>query len=256
MQKNCYQHHFIAQSILDKRWKFQPGSSNGMPVRSYRTKAVVRTPTQLAVKRLHPARMATLMSIEYWSVLEVSIRCRAVLPDVQICQQMCGFWKYLIWFKMICNCHRIREEKLQKYCSQRHFIAQSILDKRWKFQPDSSNGTPVQSNRTKAVAQTPPQLAANRLRAAQTATLKSNEWWSILEVINRCTDSAQEVSQAYNAHVLCNNFWKFFVFYLSQNWTGVCVTAFAQLDHTSVLFELSGWHFQRLSRVDWDPIWC
>ncbi len=75
--------------------------------------------------------------------------------------------KYIVWSKMIRNCHCIREEKLQKNCCQRHFVAQSILDKPWKFQPDSSNGTPIWSNRTKAVARTPTQLAANRLRTAR-----------------------------------------------------------------------------------------
>ncbi len=53
---------------------------------------------------------------------------------------------------MIRNCHRICEEKLQKNHCQRYFVAQLILDKRWKFQPDSSNGTPVQSDRTKAIS--------------------------------------------------------------------------------------------------------
>ncbi len=31
---------------------------------------------------------------------------------------------------MIRNCHHIHEEKLQKNHCQRHFVAQSILDKR------------------------------------------------------------------------------------------------------------------------------
>ncbi len=47
--------------------------------------------------------------------------------------------------------------------------------------------------------------AANRLHAAQTATLMSNECWSIRI---RCRDSAQEVSQAYNPSVLGINFQK------------------------------------------------
>ncbi len=155
---------------------------------------------------------------------------------------------YIIWPKMIRNCHHIREEKLQKNHCQRNFVAQSILDKRWKFQPDSSNDTSVQFDRTKAVAQTPTQVAANRLHAARMATSMSNECWSMLEG----RDSAQEVSQAYNASVLCNNFWKlvFFVFYLSQNWLGVRATALEWSDHTGVPFELSGWNFQRLSRID------
>ncbi len=55
-----------------------------------------------------------------------------------------------------------------------------------------------------------------------------------------CRDSAQEVSQAYNASVLRNNFWKlvFFIFYLSQNWIRVRATAFARSDRTGVPFEL------------------
>ncbi len=133
---------------------------------------------------------------------------------------------------MICHCHHIREEKLQKNHGQHHFVAQSILDKCWKFQPDSSNGTPVWFDRAKAVARTPTQLSANRLRAARMATLMSNACWSVLEVSIRCRDSANEVSQAYNVSVLCNNFWKlvFSVFHLFQNWVGVRATAFTQLD--------------------------
>ncbi len=38
--------------------------------------------------------------------------------------------KYIVWSKMIRNCHHIREEKLQKNRYQCHFVAQSILDKR------------------------------------------------------------------------------------------------------------------------------
>ncbi len=109
---------------------------------------------------------------------------------------------------MIRNCHHIREEKLQKNYCERQFVAQSILDKRWKFQLDSSNGTPLWSDCAKAVARTPTQLAANGLRAARMATLKSNECWSVLEVSIRCRNSAQEVSHAYNASVLRNNFRK------------------------------------------------
>ncbi len=114
------------------------------------------------------------------------------------------------------------KKNCKKNRRQCHFVAQSILDKCWKFQPDSSNGTPVWSDRTKAVARTPTQLAANRLHTARMATLKSNEYRSILEVSIRCKDSAQEISQVYNVSVLCNNFRKlvFFVFYLSQNWVG------------------------------------
>ncbi len=68
------------------------------------------------------------------------------------------FLKYIVWSKMIRNCHRIREEKLQKKRCQRHFVAQSILDERWKFQLDSSNGTPLWSDRAKAVVWTPTQF--------------------------------------------------------------------------------------------------
>ncbi len=46
---------------------------------------------------------------------------------------------------MIRSCHRIREEKFQKNHCQHHFVARSTLNKRWKFQPDSSNGMPVRS---------------------------------------------------------------------------------------------------------------
>ncbi len=109
-------------------------------------------------------------------------------------------WKYaklenhatncIVWSKMIRNCHYIREEKLQKNRCQRHFVAQSILDKHWKFQPDSSNGTPARSDHAKAVAWTLTQLAANRLRAARRVTLMSNECWSVLELSIRCRDSA------------------------------------------------------------------
>ncbi len=83
--------------------------------------------------------------------------------------------------------------KIAKNRCQCHFVAQSILDKPWKFQPDSSNGTPVQSDRAKAVARIPTQLATNRLRAARMAILISNECWSILEISIKCRDSAQEV---------------------------------------------------------------
>ncbi len=65
---------------------------------------------------------------------------------------------WMVWSKIIHNCHRIHEEKLQKNCCERHFVAQSILDEHLKFQHDSSNGTPVQSNRAKVVAQTPIQF--------------------------------------------------------------------------------------------------
>ncbi len=92
------------------------------------------------------------------------------------------YHNYIVWSKMIRNCHHICEEKLQENRGQRHFVAQSVLDNHWKFQPNSSNGTPVRSNCAKAVAQTPTQLAANRLPAAGMATLMSNECWSILEV--------------------------------------------------------------------------
>ncbi len=34
----------------------------------------------------------------------------------------------IVWSKMTRNCHCIREEKLQKNCCQRHFVAQSILE--------------------------------------------------------------------------------------------------------------------------------
>ncbi len=119
--------------------------------------------------------------------------------------------------KMIRNCHC--EEKLPKNCCQRHFVAQSILDKRQKFQPDSSNGTPIRSDHAKSVARAPTQLPANRLCATRMATLMSNKCWSVLKVSIRCRDSAQEVSQTYNASVLRNDYWKlvFFVFYLYQN---------------------------------------
>ncbi len=158
---------------------------------------------------------------------------------------------------MIRNCHRTCKQKLQKNRCQHHFVAQSILDKCWKFQPDSSNGTPVRFDCAKAVARTPTQLAANRLQAARMITLISNKCWSILEVSIRCRDSAQEVSQAYNASVLRNNFRKlvFFVFYLSQNWVGVRATAIAWSDRTSIPFELSSWNFQCLSRIDWATKW-
>ncbi len=81
----------------------------------------------------------------------------------------------------------------------------------------------------------------------------STECWSILELSIRCRGSAQEVAQAYNASVLSNNFRVrvFFVFYLSQNWVRVRATAFARSDGTGVPFELSGWNFQHLSRIDW-----
>ncbi len=128
--------------------------------------------------------------------------------------------------------------KIAKNHCQLHFVAQSILEKCWKFQPDSSNRTPVQSDRAKAVVRTSTQLAANRLRAAQTVTLMSNECWSILEITIRCRYSAQEVSQDHNTSVLRNNFWKlvFFAFYLFQNWLGVRATAFAQSDCTGMPF--------------------
>ncbi len=157
---------------------------------------------------------------------------------------------------MIHNCHRICKKKLQKNRC-RHFVAQFILDKRWKFQPNSSNSTPVRSDHAKAVAWTLTQLAANRLHTTQMATLMSNECWSVLEVSIRCRDSAQEVLQAYNAFLLRNNFRKlvFFVFYLSQNWVGVHTTAYARSDCTGVPFELLGWNFQRLSRIDWATEW-
>ncbi len=89
------------------------------------------------------------------------------------------------------------------------------------------------------------------------ATLMSNECWSVLEVSIRCRDNAQEVLQAYNASVLPNNFRKlvFFIFYLSQNWVGVRTTPFARSDCTGVPFELLGWNFQRLSRIDWATKW-
>ncbi len=101
---------------------------------------------------------------------------------------------------------------------------------------------PVRSDCAKAVARTPTQLAASRLRTAQMATLMSNECWSVLEVSMRCRDSAQEVSQAYSTSVLHNNFQKlvFFIFYLSQNWIGIRLTAFAQPDRMNVPFEISG----------------
>ncbi len=162
---------------------------------------------------------------------------------------VCPKWSVIVtiyakknWKKNRCQCH---------------FVAQSILDKCWKFQPGSSNGMPVWSYRAKAVARTPTQLAANRLCATWISALISNECWSVLEVSIRCRGSAQEVSQAYNASVLHNNFWKlvFFVFYLSQHWVGVCATAFARSDHTGVPFELSGWNFQRFSRIDWATKW-
>ncbi len=164
---------------------------------------------------------------------------------------------YIVWSKMIRNCHRIREEKLQKNCCQRHFVAQSILDKHWKFQPDSSNGTPVWSDHRNTVAQTLTQLTANRLHPTRMATLMSNECWSVLEVHIKCRDSVQKALQAYNVSVLRNNFWKsiFFVFYLSQNWVGVRATAFARLNHMGVPFELSGWNFQCLPRIDWATKW-
>ncbi len=91
------------------------------------------------------------------------------------------------------NCHFICEENLQKNHCQCHFVAPSILDKRWKCQPDSSNGTPVHADRTKAVVRTSTQLAGNRLRTVQIATLMSNECWNVLEVSLRCKESAQEV---------------------------------------------------------------
>ncbi len=149
---------------------------------------------------------------------------------------------------MIHNCHYICAEELQKNHCQHQFLAQSILDKRWKFQPISSNSTPVWSNHAEAVAWTPTQLAVNRLRADRMATLMSNECWTVLEVSVRCRDSAQEVSQAYNASVLRNNSRKlvFFGFYLSQNWVGARATAFARSDCTSVPFELSGWNFSAI----------
>ncbi len=83
--------------------------------------------------------------------------------------QLVSWYSYIVWSKMIRNCHR--------KCT-----AQSILDKCWKCQPYSSNGTPVWSDCAKAVAWTPTQLVANTLRAARTATLMSNECWSVLEV--------------------------------------------------------------------------
>ncbi len=74
--------------------------------------------------------------------------------------------------------------------------------------------TPVWSVRAKAVGRTPTQLAANTLHAAQTAALMWNECRSILEASIRCRDSAQEVSQDYNASVLRNNFRKLVFFVL------------------------------------------
>ncbi len=42
---------------------------------------------------------------------------------------------------------------------------------------------------------------------------------------------------------------------LAANWVGVRGIAFAWSDYTGVLFELSGWNFQRLSRIVWATKW-
>ncbi len=43
---------------------------------------------------------------------------------------------------------------------------------------------------------------------------------------------------------------------LAANWVGVHATAFVQSDRTGVPFELSGWNFQRSSRINWATKWC
>ncbi len=43
---------------------------------------------------------------------------------------------------------------------------------------------------------------------------------------------------------------------LAANEIGVRTIAFAQSDHINVLFKLSGWNFQHLSRIDWATKWC
>ncbi len=42
---------------------------------------------------------------------------------------------------------------------------------------------------------------------------------------------------------------------LAANWVVIRATAFARSDCTGVPFELSGWNFQRLSRIDWKTKW-
>ncbi len=42
---------------------------------------------------------------------------------------------------------------------------------------------------------------------------------------------------------------------LAANWVGVRATALVRSDLTGTLFELLGWNFQRLSRIDWATKW-
>ncbi len=82
-----------------------------------------------------------LLKIAYY-FLKSYMKCSKIFCDIPLKVMWKSFKNYVVWSKMIRNCHHIWEEKLQKNLFQRHFVAQFILDKRWKFQPDSSNGTP------------------------------------------------------------------------------------------------------------------
>ncbi len=95
-KKNRCQRHFVAQSILDKQWKFQHHSSNGAPIWSNCAKAVAQFWDKQKQRRLKTCLMAILHFYLFHSIV-LHVGCRYFLCTVSTPNAYLQYAPALVW---------------------------------------------------------------------------------------------------------------------------------------------------------------